>query len=439
MMEKRFLFWRSFLALSFAVVLPLLVPPGLGAQTTPEKTEARLKALEERLRELEAELKELKAAQPAAGTPTAPTPQQPTGRPVTTVAAPVGVPQGPTGQLPVYGGASALAKILNPDIGIIGQFTGAVGRNRVNPVPALSLQESEVSLRAIVDPFARADFFLAIGEEGIEVEEGYLTFPALPGGFLLKVGKMRAAFGRQNQWHNHSLPWVDRPLVAFSLLGGELDEPDTGIKDAGFSLSRLLPAPGGIFLEATAEIFRGDSGTLFQSSRRSDVAVVSHLRSFSDLSESTNLEVGGSYARGHNDSGLELGGDFVTRVFGFDATLRWKPLRGTRYRSFILRTELTWSRRQDPLATQRAFGYFTSADYQLSRRWFAGGRYDWSERGANADQHDSGGSVILTFWPSEFNAIQGQLRRTRFAEGETANEFLFRFVYVLGAHGAHPF
>ncbi|MDA2915083.1 hypothetical protein MYX77_14230, partial [Acidobacteriia bacterium AH_259_A11_L15] len=90
--------------------------------------------------------------------------------------------------------------------------------------------------------------------------------------------------------HNHSLPWVDRPLVAFNLLGGNLEEPDPGIKDAGFSLSHLLPAPGGIFLEATAEIFRGDSGTLFQSSRRSDVAVVGHLRSFSDLSESTNLE-----------------------------------------------------------------------------------------------------------------------------------------------------
>src|SRR3990172_1598711 len=149
------------------VCLLLLAPAGLTAQATSDDVAARLKALEERLRALEAELAALKAAQ---GTP--PTP--------------AAAPGGPAGQLPVYGGTTALSKILNPDIGVIGNFTGAVGRNRVNPLPSLSLQESEVSLQAIVDPYARADFFLAFGEEGVEVEEGYITFPALPGGLLVK-------------------------------------------------------------------------------------------------------------------------------------------------------------------------------------------------------------------------------------------------------------
>ena len=27
-----------------------------------------------------------------------------------------------------------------------------------------------------------------------------------------------------------------------------------------------------------------------------------------------------------------------------------------------------------------AFGKYASGEYQLGRRWFAGGRYDWSER-----------------------------------------------------------
>ena len=247
------------------VCLLLLAPAGLTAQATNDDVAARLKALEERLRALEAELAALKAAQ---GTP--PTPAAAVaGTPIATVAAPAGAPGGPAGQLPVYGGTTALSKILNPDIGVIGNFTGAVGRNRVNPLPSLSLQESEVSLQAIVDPYARADFFLAFGEEGVEVEEGYVTFPALPGGLLVKAGKFRAAFGRQNEWHNHSLPWIDRPLVAFNLLGGDIGEPDTGIKDAGVSVSRLIPAPGELFLEATAQVYRGDSGTLFESSQRS--------------------------------------------------------------------------------------------------------------------------------------------------------------------------
>jgi len=413
------------------VCLLLLAPAGLTAQATSDDVAARLKALEERLRALEAELAALKAAQ---GTP--PTPAAAVaGTPIATVAAPAGAPGGPAGQLPVYGGTTALSKILNPDIGVIGNFTGAVGRNRVNPLPSLSLQESEVSLQAIVDPYARADFFLAFGEEGVEVEEGYVTFPALPGGLLVKAGKFRAAFGRQNEWHNHSLPWIDRPLVAFNLLGGDIGEPDTGIKDAGVSVSRLIPAPGELFLEATAQVYRGDSGTLFESSQRSDVAAVGHLRAYKDLTEDTNLEIGGSFARGHND----FGSDFVTQAYGFDATLRWKPLRRARYRSFIARTELTWSRRREPLDVQSAFGYFTSLDYQLGRRWFLGGRYDWSERAEDAFLHDSSGSFVLTYWPSEFSGVRGQLRRTRYAENSTANELLFQLLFTLGAHGAHPF
>ena len=142
-----------------------------------------------------------------------------------------------------------------------------------------------------MDPYARADFFLAIGEQGIEVEEGYVTFPAVRGGFMVRAGKMRAAFGRVNSFHNHTLPWIDRPLATFNLLGGSLEEADVGIKDAGFSVSRILPAPRGIFLEGTSEVFRGDSGTLFTASRRSDVSLVEHLKAYRDFSESTNLEL----------------------------------------------------------------------------------------------------------------------------------------------------
>ncbi|MFQ5927916.1 MAG: hypothetical protein ACE5MH_10845, partial [Terriglobia bacterium] len=177
MRERIILIWFLFLA------------PGILWAQTKEDMQERLKALEERVRLLEAEIQALKVAQGA----TRPAAAAPTTAPPTVAQAPAGAPGGPSGQLPVYGGTAALSKVFNPDIGIIGNFNGAVGRNRVNPVPAFSLQESEVSLRAIVDPFARADFFLAIGEEGIEVEEGYVTFPALPGGFLVKAGKMRAS------------------------------------------------------------------------------------------------------------------------------------------------------------------------------------------------------------------------------------------------------
>jgi hypothetical protein len=411
-----------------------LVPGRLSAQAADD-TQERLKALEDRIRVLEAEIQTLKAAQATSPAPQAPATVAPPPPDTITAQVPAGTAGAPSQPLPVYGGRSVAGKVLNPDIGVIGNFIGAAGYNRTNPFPALSLQESEVSLQAIVDPFARADFFLAVGEQGIEVEEGYVTFPAIPGGFVAKVGKMRATFGRVNMFHNHSLPWVDRPLVTFNLMGGSLEEADVGIKDAGISVSRILPAPRGIFLEATGEVFRGDSGTLFQSSRRSDLSVIGHLGGYGDFTDSTNLEVGASYARGHND----LGGDFTTQLFGMDGTLRWKPLRRAIYRSFTARTELIWGRREQLFETSRAFGLYASGEYRLNRRWTVAGRYDRSDRARIADLTDDSFSGVLTYWPSEFNQIRAQLRRTRYAQAETANELIFQFLFTLGAHGAHPF
>ncbi|MGD8896263.1 MAG: hypothetical protein PVJ73_09535, partial [Acidobacteriota bacterium] len=124
---------------------------------------------------------------------------------------------------------------------------------------------------------------------------------------------------------------------------------------------------------------------------------------------------------------------------GVDATYRWRPLRRAIYRRFLGRTELVWSRREEPNATPNAFGFYVSAEYQFARRWIAGGRFDYSERATDPSLVDKGGSLLLTYWPSEFSQIRGQYRRTRFGEGGTANEFLFQFLFSIGAHGAHVF
>src|SRR5258705_488916 len=68
---------------------------------------------------------------------------------------------------------------FNPDIGVIGDFRGSyISRGTRNL--DFYLNETELSLQAAVDPYARADFFLSFarnpetGEYGVEVEEGYL-------------------------------------------------------------------------------------------------------------------------------------------------------------------------------------------------------------------------------------------------------------------------
>jgi hypothetical protein len=345
------------------------------------------------------------------------------------------VSSGAGAQTVVLGGAGgSAAKALNPDISAIGDFISVAGHNPVQPSPALEMHESELGFQAIIDPYARGDFFLSFGEKGVNLEEGYITFTALPASLVAKVGKMRSAFGKVNTLHNHVLPWVDRPLVTNNLVGGE-----DGLDDAGVSIERILPAPKGIFLEATGQLFRGDSGNpqspLFQASTKSDVSAVAHLRSYKDLTESTNIDLGLSYARGHND----LGTNFLTHLYGIDATMRWKPLRRSIYHSFVGRGEFIWSQRQQFPSEQRAFGFYTSGDYQLGRRWFVGGRFDRSGRSEFANLTDTGTSAVLTYWPSEFSQIRGQYRFTRYAGNIDTNELLLQVMFSLGAHGAHPF
>jgi hypothetical protein len=290
------------------------------------------------------------------------------------------------------------------------------------------MSEAETSLQAIVDPYARADFFLAASPEGLEIEEGFLTLTSLPGGFLAKVGKMKEQVGKVNTLHPHTLPWADRPLANVNLLGGE-----EGLADSGVSVSKLILNPL-MFLEATGEIYQGNAG-VFQSHTRSDVSWVARLRGYRDITESTNVDVGASFARGHNDAGR----DFTTRLIAVDATVRYRPLQRAIYRRFMGRTELFWSRREQEDGTVPDFGMYVSGDYQFARRWFAGARYDWSERAFDATRKDHGPSLLLTYWPSEFSQIRGQYRRIDFAEGTTSNELLFQFLFSIGAHGAHVF
>ena len=388
---------------------------------------ARLTALEAKLAAITGE---------TAAAPAPPATGQPGAQP--TVAVPPGAEGagGPSGSLPVYGNVSAASKIFNPDIAVIGNFVGVGGKNDVRPEQSLAMREAEASFQAIVDPYARADFFMAFAEEGVDLEEGFVTFPTVPGGLLLKVGKMRSAFGKVNTFHTHQMPWPDRPLVTENLVGGE-----EGIADAGVSVARLIHNPW-LFLEATGQVYRGDSGDIFAATRREDLSYAGRLRAYQDISESTNVDVGGSVMLGHT-APAEFESAFdpsqTTTLYGIDATVRWRPLQRSIYRSFVGRSEVVWSRRERSTGRIDSSGFYVSGDYQFARRWFAGGRLDQSDRLDEDDLRDKSYSALLTFWPSEFSQLRGQYRRTNYADGPAANEFLFQLQFSIGAHGAHPF
>ena len=302
---------------------------------------------------------------------------------------------------------------------VIGNFLGVAARTRSIRRQPFEMRETEASFQAAVDPYARADFFMSFGESGVNLEEGFVTFSSLPGGLLVKAGKMRAAFGKVNTLHTHVLPWADRPLVTTNLVGGE-----EGINDAGVSVARLIPIRG-LFLEATGQVFRGDSEGVFASRRRSDLSYVGHLRAYHDITENANIDA----RRLLRARALVLrrsgrGRRLDTTLVGIDATYRWKPLQRSIYRSFVgpvrgrsgtarrsLLGPSTGTRLLRVRATisSRAAGMLAGATTRPTARRICRCAIEAARR-------------TLTFWPSEFSQVRGQYRRTVYAGADQVGE-----------------
>jgi hypothetical protein len=320
---------------------------------------------------------------------------------------------------------------FNPAISVIGNFLATAGHNPVVPAKSFQLQESEVSFQAIVDPYARADLFLSFSNDGVSVEEGYVTFLHLPWDMIVKAGKFKVQFGKINTLHPHVLPWPDEPLPFVNLLGSE-----DGWEDEGVSASKLIPLPGDTFSEIYGQVLAGTNvENLFDAPSAGKIAWDTQYRVYRDFGDDNNVEVGASYGGGYNG----VTNDTRTDLQNFHMVYRWKPLQGRPYRQLIVRGEFFRSVRQQLGPTQIATGYFAAADYQLARRWFGGVRYEWSGRAANAALHDFGVSTALTFTPSEFSMLRAEYRRRTYAGGLVANEGILQIQYAIGAHGAHPF
>jgi hypothetical protein len=397
-------------------------PPAGSVAALRQEIEALKQAYEQKIADLERRLQSLESA---AAPPLPPAPE-----------APSAAPAAPAADLRAT--AAQATNYFNPSVSVIGNFLGVGGHNAAAPLHAFEQRESELGLQAIVDPYARADFFLSFGEHGVDVEEGFATFTALPAGLLVKVGRMRVAFGKTNTLHLHVLPWADEPLPVVRLLGGE-----EGWIGSGVSVGRLIPLPGDTFSELTLQVFDGNSNNeLFTAPRRGDYAYNAHYRVFRDLTEAANLDLGFSYGYGHNGTSRAA----LTRLEGIDWTLRYKPLQTASYRSVSLRGELMRSQRDQPAALgrgQRAWGGFLSGEYQLAKRWFTGARLEAADHADDAALRDRGEALTLTFWPSEFSQVRSELRHRRYrltrSDTQSAYELLMQVQFAIGAHGAHPF
>lgn len=342
-------------------------------------------------------------------------------------------------QAPRLGGAALLL-----DISAVGDFVANIGiksddlnplRNRIFP------REIELAFQGVVDPFISADLFLEVGEEEpgkleVGLDEAYGTLLALPLGLQARFGFFRVPFGRINLVHPHVLPQVTRPNVLRRFFGEE------GLVETGFALNTLLPHPlheEGVF-EPWIGIFNGDNEESFgQGSFRRPLGIL-HLKNFFQLTDDSALQVGFSGATGKSEEARR------TYLYGLDLTYKWKPLDRP-FTSLTLQGELLFSHRKAEVDLDRGtveqsfdrYGFYVFGDYRLSRRWFGGMRFDWSQFPKERGTREWALSPVLTFWPSEFSQFRVQYTFTNRNFGRDAHEIFLQTSFSLGPHGPHPF
>lgn len=320
---------------------------------------------------------------------------------------------------------------LNPDISAIGDFRSLYNSEGPRNWDAF-VQGVELNFSSAIDPYAKAEFYPVFEGEGGElnakIEEVYLQSLSLPFNLQLKAGKFRQAFGRINTVHRHALPVIDVP-VAYENFFGE------ALIDQGFSLSWLIPN-NSFYQELIIEGTRGsEESPLFAYSEENQPQLLAHLKNFWELSENATLELGLTGAVGDNEDMQK------TQIGGVDITYKWSPIRFNTYQSFEWQTEFYFSEYEQVLAPDiSAWGMYSWMQYQLSRRWFVTGMYSYSENPQLTDFEEQAISATFGWYATEFQKLEfGPKISTENAFGDTAFSGLFRWVFVIGSHGAHQY
>ena len=321
----------------------------------------------------------------------------------------------------------------NPDIGLVADFRASytsLGKKNID----LYLNETEISFQSVVDPYIRADFFLTFGRDpvthkyGAAVEEGYLTTLSLPAKLQLKAGKFREAAGKINALHPHALPFIDLPNAFVNYFGEE------GLNDEGVSLSWLVPN-NKFYQELVFQVTSGsgESPTFYRGDNNRFL-YLGHLKNSFTLSDDATLEIGLTGITGPNDSSR------TTNMGTADITYKWKPLRLNTYKSLTWQSEIFYSNAKYAADKARnSFGLYSFLEYQIAKRWFLTGRYDYAENPVNRTIVDKAYSLSAGWLATEFQKIEFQGKFTNVNVQPDYGQFWIRWIFVIGAHGAHQY
>lgn len=379
------------------------------------------------------------------------------------------------------------ATALNPGISVVGDFVidASPDGSTLESGRRFDMREVELALGASVDPFFRGDFILGLDDEdGISIEEAYLTTLALPWRLQVRAGRYHLPFGKQNATHRAELHTIEYPWVIQRFLS------DHGAKGTGLWLSKIF-SPFGFYQELVLNAMEsfpdrsddehahgGEEHAGFEAAPAEapnkslkGLGFNARVRNYWDLTEASNLEVSFSAGSGRRAEPFGCanilepeefqpcpGSQGETAVLarqslvGADVTFRWRPLRDGLYRSFILQTEVMRQHNDAPALpvgvpfnaqylgpTDETTGFYAFGRVQLSRRVFLGSRFDWIGQTGEADRDFSAISGYLQVFPSEFSKIVLGYEHLRPETGDRLSRLLLQATIAIGPHRPHPF
>jgi hypothetical protein len=329
--------------------------------------------------------------------------------------------ESPEGVEAAVAGSERNLNRLNPEISVTGDMVGFYTDQGREDFDA---REFELNFQSALDPFSLTKWTLAFSpEEGVDIEEGYISYTNLPGGLGLTAGKFRQNFGVLNRWHLHALPQLDYPLALQTYFG------DEGLAQTGLRANWLLPRPWASANEVTLELTDGESDA-FGGESFENLVGLAHLKNYWDIGEAVYAELGLSGIAGGNGTG----GD--SQILGADFTFHWQPPSRAKYREITWRTEVLRSDRDDEEGIgHQAWGGYSYLESLLAQNLYAGVRYDRVEDPLDPGHVTWGVFPNLTWWQSEYVRLRGEYGFIKDdLTGDEENRFSLQLTWSAGPH-----
>jgi hypothetical protein len=305
---------------------------------------------------------------------------------------------------------------LNPDIGVVGNFK--LSKSSGNELKA-DLGEIELNLKTAVDPYSNAVLTIAFGEEGAEVEEGYLNITDLPFDLQAKVGRMRLSFNRINQFHKDVLPFNDLPVYLTQQFS------EAGLIKDGVELSYILPTS--VYSEFKLGGYSGNVDTSFSDKQ---MLTSFRWRSFFDLGNDGGVDVGASYLTGINNNGT-VEDRYQTDITGLDLRVK----KGVGLNRYVMSTNEWLFGRQDTGSNKTdTTGSFHYLGFNWDKQWQAGIGFNHSQSPDTLDTTNNHFYSLVYKW-TEF-----QQYKVEYSKDDSGNQsVIVGLTYFLGPHKIHEF